>query len=106
MAETTFNRQAAESWIEEVNALNDQAQELLNKVTQCLQEIKSESQGPFVDTLYEIGSGLMPKFADLISSLNGLVTALKDVISKFQAFSDAVVEGLTTVGKAVLGGLT
>lgn len=106
MAETNFNRQEAESWINVVTDLNREAQELLDKVTQCLQEIKSESKGPFVDTLYQVGSQLMPKFADLISSLNNLITALKDIINKFQDFADAVVDGIKTAAKAMVGGLT
>lgn len=106
MAETNFDRSAAEQWIEVVTGLNEKAQELLDKVTQCLQEIKSESKGPFVETLYQVGSELMPRFADLIGSLNNLITALKDIINKFQEFADAVVDGIKTAAKTMVGGLS
>lgn len=103
--ETIFKQVEAEQWIDQVEALNTKTDELLTKVTTCLQEIQNESEGPFVETFYKVGSELTPKFTELIKSLGNLITALQNICKKFAEFAGQVVDSIVDAARGMVGGI-
>lgn len=103
---TKFNEQAARQWVAEVQDLNNRTDVILKEVANCLQEIQQESSGDSISrVIAQIGSELLPRFADLMSSMNKLVDALNDVIEKMKSLVDDLVSGFVDAAKTMVGGL-
>lgn len=104
--ETTFDEAAARKWIESVKEVNSDTENLLQSVTDCIDDIQAESEGPMVEALTQIAAGLSTGFATLVKSLCALVTALEEIISKFRAMVDNVVTNMKSAASKMLGGIS
>ena len=107
MADTTkFDKEKAQRWISDVSELKDDTNAELVALAQCLSDINSESQGPFVDVLFKLGGELTHKFAALIDAVDKLITAFKDVISKLESMVEGLVDGLVSAASKMMGGIS
>lgn len=105
MASSIFKYGEAQRWQNDVEELNDETDQLLKEVAQCIEEVADGCEGAVVEELKTVASGLLEKFGQLIDALVNLIGALADIIRGFQSFEETVIDGIMSVGKAVLGGL-
>lgn len=105
MSSSIFKYGEAQRWKGAVEVMNNETDELLRKVAECLKEVSAGCEGSIVEELTKVAEGLMEKFDALISAVVDLLNALVEVINSFMNFEDEVVNGIVTVGAKVLGGL-
>lgn len=105
MASSIFKYGEAQRWKGAVEVMNSETDELLRKVAECLKEVSAGCEGSIVEELTKVAESLMEKFSALIDAVVNLLGALAEVINSFMNFEDDVINGIVTVGKAVLGGL-
>lgn len=105
MASSIFKYGEAQRWKGAVEVMNSETDELLRKVAECLKEVSAGCEGAIVEELTKVAEGLMQKFSALIDAVVNLLGALVEAIKYFMNFEDEVVNGIITVGEAVLGGL-
>ncbi len=105
MATTMFKEAEAKKWVDEVNGYIEETNTLLQKVKDCIAEIRSESKGPMVEALTQVAAGMADWFSKLVSSLNELVEALNKVISTFKKAASEMAAGIVEMGKQILNGI-
>lgn len=105
MASSIFKYGEAQRWQRDVEDLNDETDRLLKEVAQCIEEVADGCEGAVVEELKTVANSLLEKFGQLIDALVQLIGALADIIRSFKDFEDNVIDGIVSVGKAVLGGL-
>ena len=80
----------AEAWKNRLEELNDETQKVLNDVSSCIDEIKTESTGDPVEQLVITAADMVDAAAEVIKGLRGLESAIQNVINwLIQAIADA-----------------
>ena len=102
---TTFKEAEAKKWKTTVEGYNQEADALLKKVTDCIAAIREESEGPMVEALSQVASGLTQRFSELVSLLKELVVELGKIIDKFRELAGKVVEDIKGAAKKMVGGV-
>lgn len=89
-------RAAAKAWENDLADLNERTNEVLVEVHDCINEIKTESSGDFVEELVTTAADLADATAEMIKALDSLKDVLNSVMSKIAEVIGEVVQNIVT----------
>ena len=73
-------RAKANRWKEDLAALNNETDQVLRNVADCIKEIQTESSGDFVTELVETGANLAAAAVDMIKNMKRLEDLIENLI--------------------------
>lgn len=77
---------AAEQWNSDMETLNERTEAILKDVYYCLDEIKSESTGSFVDELLITATDMADAAAEMIKAMKSIKDLVGNIIKTFANF--------------------
>lgn len=104
--QSIFKYQEAIDWNREMDTLNKETDDLLAKVATSIKSVKDGCEGEVVDTVVNSGEQMGEKFRDLIRAAGKLVSALAEVIRRFEDFEDTTLNAIKKGIGDHLGGIT
>ena len=104
--QSIFKYGEALEWKSDMETLNTETEELLMKVTSCLKQVQDGCEGEVVDTVVSAGEQMEGKFIDLVRAAGKMISALAEVIRKFEEFEDNAKQALKDKLGDELGGIT
>ena len=84
-SQMSFDRAAADKWLNELEEVYNTTNDHLKEVSVLMQEIKSESEGPQVDTFFTAAESMLEGFGKLLSgfqSMKGLISQAIDQLAQ------------------------
>lgn len=84
----------AEAWKKDVEDLNDRTDQILGKVYSCIEEIKTESSGDFVEQLVVTAADMADAAAEMIKAMKSLTALVDSLIEALANFIGEAVQGV------------
>ena len=100
-----FDEALAAQWEQKSNSLKEQADAVLKKIAQCLQDMQGASDN-ITAAIYEIGSKIAPEFQKLVDLVVKVIDLFNDIRNKLKEMAQNAIDGLKTAAHNMLGGLT
>lgn len=104
--QSIFKYGEAMDWKQDMETLNSETETLLGKVTACLGSVQEGCEGDAVNSLVSTSGQMQEKFTGLIRAAGQLVSALAEVIRKYEEFEDSVLQKIKDTAGNILGGIT
>lgn len=89
----------AEKWRDDFETLNQKTDGVLGKVYGCLDEIKNESTGSFVDELVTTAADMADATAEMIRAMDSIKSLVNNLISKLAEFVGKAVDDVVNTRK-------
>ena len=100
---TINDRSAADSWLREVEAINQDYKSAMDAAAQCLQEMKGDASGDLVDQIADIGGSLMNAAQQTFEAIGAIAETVSKICDLVEDFQEGVKTGLKNLATKIFG---
>ena len=100
---TINDRAAANSWLQQVEEINDEYKRAMDNAAQCLQDMTGEASGDIIDQIAGIGSSLMNAAQQTFEAIGAIAETVSKICDTVENFQDSVMQGITNLANKLFG---
>ena len=100
---TINDRPAADSWLNEVRAINEDYKRAMENAANCLQEMTGEASGDIIDQIAGIGQSLMNAASQTFEAISAIAETVSKICDTVENFQDSVKQGIANLANKLFG---
>lgn len=100
---TINDRSAANSWLQQVEAINEEYKRAMDNAAQCLQDMTGEASGDIIDAIAGIGQSLMNAATQTFEAISAIADTVSKICDTVENFQDSVKQGISNLANKLFG---
>ena len=100
---TINDRSAANAWLQQVEAINEEYKRAMDNAAQCLQDMTGEASGDIIDSIAGIGQSLMNAATQTFEAISAIAQTVSKICDTVENFQDSVKQGISNLANKLFG---
>ena len=100
---TISDESAAQSWLNEVQAINEDYKRYMESAAQCLQAMHESASGDLVDSIMDIGNSLLNAAQQTFEAIDAIADTVSKICQTVSDFQDTVKDGIRSLAQKLFG---